>query len=500
MITTTSSTTRVLSRPSGQTVNRSYGVLPLLWVVLCIIIPAWITPERIPDLNWLVAALTFSIIVYAGTRISLIIAEGTPAWLPFIFWSFTYIWIGLSMYAQDLSGRNPYNVALSVDAQWRAGVVVLVGMVCFDLGAKWPRRPRPGMDRPPRVVSRRRTVVLIVATLIAVPFLVEVSGGWALLFSARGERELGRPVTTLAVYNIFGSLMAMMPLVASASIMALLRNHPELRRKPAWIIAGGLCIILALSVTNPIGNARFISGTVILGLLFSIELDHRRRTFRVAASLVFLALLLVFPFADLFRYNTQGTLTWQPLASLITSKGDYDTAVQMVGSIDFREASGGTGGRQILGALGFFVPRSYWPDKPGATGTLISEYLNFPHANVSSPLWVEAYVDGGDVAVVVVFAALGFAMRRASDEYSRDQETASAVRLMVPLVAAYSLIVLRGSLLSVAGPLVVMLALGWLVTHRPARRSRGPDSTPDAFDRGGGHSIASLQRSERQRT
>lgn len=499
MTTATPSTTTVLSAPSRQTVKRSYAVLPLLWVLLCIIIPAWVTPEKIRDLNWLLAALTFSIILYSGTRISLIISAGIPAWLPFMFWSFTYIWIGLSMYAQDLSGRNPYNVTLGVDSQWRACVVVLVGLVCFDLGAKWPNRRRIGSYRSPRVLSRQRTVALVVATLIVVPFLIETSGGWALLFASRSERVLQQSNTTLAVYDITWSLTAMMPLVASASILSLLRSHRELRRRPAWIIAGALCVILALSVTNPIGNARFISGTVILGLLFSIGLSQRGRIFRLTACFVFLALLLVFPFADLFRYNTQSTLTLQPLSSLITSKGDYDTGVQMVASIDFRQASGGTGGRQILGALGFFVPRSYWPDKPGATGTLISNYLNYPNANVSSPLWVEAYVDGGDIAVIIVFATLGFGMRRASDVYLRDQDTTSAVRLTVPLVAAYSLIVFRGSLLSVAGPLVVMLALGWLVTYRPVCRSMGSSPPLDGSVEGGQtksqRSVRALERS-----
>lgn len=48
------------------------------------------------------------------------------------------------------------------------------------------------------------------------------------------------------------------------------------------------------------------------------------------------------------------------------------------------------------------------------------------------------------------------------------------VRLKYPLVAGYSLIVLRGSLLSAIGPLVVMLALGWIVTCRA-----GPSGLPD---------------------
>lgn len=484
MIPVTSQATRLfasehLPESSRHGSTMSYGLFPLVWGVLCVVVPAWVTPGGQPSPGSLAVGLTLSIVLYAGTRIALIIARGSPAWLPFMFWSFAYIWIGLAMYAQDLSGRNPYNVPLGADSQERACVMALVGMVCFDLGGTWSKggwSKGASVRTPsrPRIVSKRRTIVLVVATLVGVPFLVQISGGWALVFTTRAERDLAGTDSTQAVGGIISSLIAMAPLVASASLLALLRSHSELRRRPAWLIAGGLCIALALSVTNPVSTARFISGTVLLGLLFSLGLTQRASSFRITSSFVFLTLLLVFPFADLYRYA--GTaLTLQPLSYLLTSKGDYDTAVQMVASIDFRETTGGTGGEQILGVLGFFIPRTYWADKPGATGALITDYLNYPYANVSSPLWVEAYVDGGYVALIAVFIALGYFMTRASDVYSRDQQTASIVRLMVPLVAAYSLIVMRGSLLSAFGPLVAMLVLGWLVTHRPSFRANNHD-------------------------
>lgn len=462
----------------GAFKNQTNALSPFLWCILCIIAPAWITTtnEGETNANALVLILAYLVILYAGTRISRIISLGNPDWLPFMFWSFTYIWVGLAMFAQDLTGQNPYNVTFSPDSQEMACVIALSGMIAFDVGALWSKSAVSGPSRLPREVSRKRLIVFILLTLVGVPLLLKYFGGVELLFTPRSQRssaltELGN---TKAVNGIILSLITMAPLVASACIIALLRTDATLRRKPAWLFAGGACILVALIVTNPVANARYISGSILLGLLFSIGLTQKRRVFRATSSLVFMALLLVFPYLDLFRYTFSAAKV-QTLMYLLTVKGDYDSGAQMVAVSEFRQATGGTDGKQILGALGFFIPRSYWPDKPLGTGSLITEHLGVPLSNVSSPLWVEAYVDGGLIAVVVVFAALGYVMTRASHIYVLNQYPLSYVRIMVPLVAAYSLIVLRGSLLTAMGPLMLLLALGWLVTRR---ESEGPGASP----------------------
>jgi len=261
------------------------------------------------------------------------------------------------------------------------------------------------------------------------------------------------------------SLIMMAPLVASACVIAILRTNPELRRRPGWMVAGGAIVLMALIATNPVSSTRFMSGAVLLGLLFSLGFAQRKRVFRAVSSSVLLALLLLFPYSDVYRYKDRA-LGAHSLADFLISKGDYDTGAQMVAVVDYRQSTGGTHGNQALGVLGFLIPRSYWPNKPGSTGSLIAEHLGLSHTNVSSPLWVEAYVDGGFIAVVIAFAALGYVMTRVSNAYTLNQDTLSFTRIIVPLIAAFSLIALRGSLITAIGPLTVMVVIGWFATQR----------------------------------
>jgi len=410
------------------------------------------------------------VVLYAGSRIAFVISVGEPAWLPFMFWSFTYIWIGLAMLTQDLAGQNPYGVAFSSDSQEMACAIALSGMIAFDIGGRWSIYPRARLSRPSRpsrVLDRRRVIVLICLTLIGVPLLLQVYGKLGSLFLTRSESSLIVEATgnSAASNLILASLIMMAPLVASACVIAILRCSPELRRRPGWLVAGGASILMALIATNPMSSPRFMAGAVSLGLLFSLGLIHGKRVFRAASSSVFLLLLLLFPYADAFRYKNFVPKA-RSLTDFFLSKGDYDTGAQMVAVVDYRQATGGTGGNQALGVLGFLIPRSYWPNKPGSTGSLIAEYLGLPYTNVSSPLWVEAYVDGGSIAVVIAFAALGYVMTRVSKVYALNQDTMSYSRIIVPLCAAFSLIALRGSLMTAVVPLMFMLVIGWFVTRR----------------------------------
>lgn len=465
-------------RPASRKyVHRHLGMMPaVLWTVLCVIVPVWVAPVPKTQVPIVLLILAYLVVLYAGSRITLIISAGEPVWLIFMFWCFTYIWIGLAMFAQDASGQNPYAISFASDSQQIASVIALAGMVAFDFGGRMHIHSQPRVSRAQRVLSRRRVIVLFVLTVIGVPLLLMANGSLGALFLTQGENTLIKAGTgnTQASTLIMASLIMMAPLVASASAIAILRTNPKLRRRPGWLVAAGIAILIALTGTNPVSSTRFMAGAVLLGLLFSFGITQIKLAFQVVSSSVLLALLLLFPYADAYRYK-DSVLETHSLGYFLLSKEDYDTGAQMVAVVDYRSATGGTSGNQALGVLGFLIPRSYWPNKPGSTGSLIAEYLGLSHTNVSSPLWVEAYVDGGFIAVVAVFAGLGYILTRVSRTYLVGQDTLSYTRIVVPLIAAFSLIALRGSLVTAAGPLSVMLAIGWFVT-RPERRLARLDS------------------------
>lgn len=446
-------------------------LLPLMWTVLCVVVPLVFAPEVERGLDDGLVALAALAVLYPGTHLAAIIARGRPDWLPLMFWSFTYVWIGLALLTQALSGVNPYGVWFSPETRTAAIVMALVGMVAFDAGAFIARRRQVAPARP-STLDRRRVGALLAAALIVVPLLIAATSGSESLFTTRYTRALmlaeqGSPTP---VSGIVSAIVMMLPLVAAASGIHLLRLRPDLRRRPAWTVSTTATVLLALVVANPVANPRYVAGTVILGLAFSVGLAQRPGAFRLAAVAVLAALVVVFPYADLFR-SASGEASRLPVTQLMTLKSDYDTGPQMMGVIEHRAATGGTGGRQAIGSLGFFVPRAYWSEKPGATGALVTEYLGVPYTNVSSPVWVEAYTDFGLAGVVLALGMAGFVMTRASRTYTAGAAVSARVAVLTPLIAAYSMLVLRGAMLTAIGPLVVLVALGWSVGRRAGTRA-----------------------------
>ncbi len=432
----------------------------------------------------LVLVLVWLTIVYSGTRLALLLRNGKPLWFDTMFWAFSYIWIALAGFAQMTAGQNPYRLALDTDSYLRAALLTLFGFLCFDLGKRLVRgRISEAVKLGRRRVDPKRVGLLAVLTVMAMPFLVNLLGGPRTLLVSRSERTASLAASGLLTESskaTGGLLLATtnsLALVSLLGLIALVQAKPELRRRLAWIFAIVILGSISLFVGNPISNPRFWSGTILLSILFSLRWANTRQGFRTIVVAVLGALLVVFPYADIFRYKN-GSVQRRSLSNLLVNKLDYDASVQMVNAIDFRAATGGTHGHQILGVLGFFIPRSVWPGKPGATGSLLTEFVGFPQSNVSSPLWVEAYVDGGVVAVFFAFLTLGalatWAQRNLGRDLGRPVDWQS---LLMPILAAYSVIMLRGSLLSGVGALCVLTALTWLVTKRAPAGAAPPTGT-----------------------
>jgi hypothetical protein len=240
-----------------------------------------------------------------------------------------------------------------------------------------------------------------------------------------------------------------------------------------WIVL----LLVNIVVNNPIGNSRQWAGTVLIGLVFSLR-SFGTRAFRIAVPALVFVLSAVFPYLDYFRQTASSSST-------LTSSGngfdvlyamsvkDYDASTQLVNTYGYVQQLGTDAGHQLLGVLFFFVPRSVWSGKPVDTGTLIAQWLaNRANYNLSEPLWAELYLALGIPAVLIGFALLSRVSWRLDYTFGMSRRLASSANLsavMVPVLAGYQLILLRGSLLQATGRLIVLLVVFWFVFPRSAR-------------------------------
>jgi hypothetical protein len=435
---------------------------------------------------WLQLLLT----CYAGARLSAMVLTRQRKLLQGTFWLFVYMAMGIAPLAQAVLGRTPAPVAGSRSDLASAVALVLLGCVVFDAGALAVRlraaaaRPRA---RRPALIARRRVPLLVALAFAGSGLFIVKLGGPQVFFTSRMEiiqavDDSGVAATGSqagsAVLRGFGTVPALLALLVFTRWLVSSRSA---RRRPTVWVTWFALLLLNGVVNNPVSNPRYWFLTVLLALLFTV-FPHSPAMYRTALSMGVVAAVLVFPFADRFRYDennyrpVESTSVLEPLALK-----DYDQTAMFSNTITYvGSGHGHTYGRQLAGSVFFYVPRRIWTGKPLDTGVMTAQWVGTTNTNLSSPLWAELWIDFGPLGMAAGFAALGFAAARTDQRYAHRCRPAgsgapygppgSVMALTVPLVAGYSFILLRGPLLQASGRVAIaVLCLALVTTFRPER-------------------------------
>ena len=484
--------------PSSRS-HRSVLVGLCAALVLCVLIPGYLVayspgPGQLQPGIGLLLWTQVGVTVWAGANLTGMLATATLRPLAFFFWTYVYIWLGVAGVAQVATGQSPVPVRGGTGYLADAQLAVIIGLVGYLVGGRLVgRKPVGGRtagaepaDAADPVCSRRpiRGYLVAVAAFVALsPLLVRRLGGLHALFTSREATSLvlrtggliapdDKAAGTLLVSAVtVTAFMLLYGLLWKASLVGPLAARE-------W---GGVVVLVALNavVNNPISSARHWFGTVLVSILLLVPAVHRPRLARAGMAATLAALLLVFPYADHFRYtDPQDRAAHSPVQELV-DKGDYDSFPQVRAAAEYVGANGHTLGRQIEGVLLFWVPRQAWPDKPLDTGILLARFEgNSLNSNLSAPLWAESYLDFGLPGVLAIFVALGAVSRRADEAFVRDfrQRLPTAACLAVPVLAVYQVIVLRGSLLQSMFHLSLIAVLMVCLFRREEMRRGSPCS------------------------
>ncbi len=415
--------------------------------------------------------------VGSGVRLAFLCATGRPRFLTTLYYVFVYIWLGLAPLLRIGSGT----LIADRNTLWRAVGLVLVGTVSFELGLRFSRRPvfsEPDAEgRAALVLSPSRAVSLAVGSLLVTLPLVGflASEDAQLLFSSWTEL-IGsiRSVTgseTQAGFQLFLKGMRVPPFAAAYLLYVLFvgRAH-ERGQRSSWLLGGLLAgnLVLVGLTANPATAHRHWFGTVVLSFFFAEMCRRQAWVTRVGVLWVFAAILVLFPYADLFRdARTVRDIEPSPVDAM-ASKLDYDAFDQIVAALDLVDDFGHTRGFQILGAATFWVPRTWWPGKPVPSGEMVARAYRKSFTNVSMPLWGEAYLDGGWILTVLYFLLLGWIcgwLERGLEVWRLGADLRLAA-VLAPVCAGYMLFFLRGALMVAVAYLAPVVALIFLCARR----------------------------------
>jgi hypothetical protein len=201
-------------------------------------------------------------------------------------------------------------------------------------------------------------------------------------------------------------------------------------------------ILFVLTACAPTGMQRFLAAGLYIPLLIAYSPKVRKK-FAFSLSLIG-GLLLIFPFLNQFRrYSGELSIKFQPEIFL---QGHFDAFQNFMGAINEGFVSNG---KQLLGVFLFFVPRSFWPDKPISSGRQLGEDLSYSFGNISMPFFAEGYINFGFIGILIFTIVLGRFNCNMDKLYWNQLEFISTKGIIVFLIfMGLEFFILRGALLS----------------------------------------------------
>ncbi|MFG3405142.1 hypothetical protein [Streptomyces sp. NPDC048142] len=478
------------ARPIAWAMLSRALAVPLILGLVCFL-PALIAAQPGTGVRdtayWLQLVLT----CYAGARLATMILSTRRRLLQGVFWMFVYIAMGVAPFAQVVIGQTPTPMVGPRQDLVTAIAMILVGCAAFDLGALLASRrplrrrtPSPRGTGGPAVAHPLRLRLLVLLAFAASGYYVLKLGGPAVFFSSR--QEISETVAASGVVSTgsnvgsaflkgFGTVPALLALLFYTR--RLVTSH-RARRTPSTALVWVALAAVNLIVNNPISNARYWFLTVLVSLLFT-AFPSSAAMYRSVLTMGVVGALVLFPYADRFRYDEEGQRTvqsasvFEPLATK-----DYDQTVMFANTISWVDTRGHTYGRQLAGSALFFVPRAVWSGKPEDTGVRVGQWMGMNMTNLSAPLWTEFWVDLGPAGMAGGLALIGYAAARTDRRYALAVTRAgpgsgSVLAIVAPLIAGYTFILLRGPLLQAVGKLAIAaLCLALITTFTEQRAGR----------------------------
>ncbi|WP_336645732.1 hypothetical protein [Microbacterium sp. USHLN186] len=424
--------------------------------------------------------VTLGLMVWAGVRLSLLWVAGVPRLFDFFFWLFTYIFMGIAPTAQIRSGLTSTTTpGVDPNLDLPAAGVVALGVACYEIGRLiWLHREhREVLHAQPktRSVSKWRTVALFIVALALSGFVVSRLG--VTIF--QGSRDAAAAARAAAwpdpAVRSLTYASGIYPMVVAVGALLQLRRASTTSASRQLAIAGAVMGgAVLLLIVNPVTSARYSFGTIAFALVVYAGALTTTARARVAMAAVIAGFLFVFPLADAFRRVDGGIATRSGFFTEYLSNPDYDAFWQVANAVSLWTEGMATPLRQFAGSVFFWVPRAVWADKPTDTGILLAEYRGYSFDNLSAPIWAEAIVNGGLIAVIILFVIYGLSARLMDTRSAAALSRSGAWAIAGAVLPVFTTILLRGSLLQATGPLLLTVGCILFVTA-----GRGPFAVSD---------------------
>lgn len=389
--------------------------------------------------------LTFFILIFSAYKLASLAYKNDKSLLELTFYLFVYVWMGIVPYLQCLNDAFAWQGYYDDFTKNYGLLLIIIGIISYEIGIKLGKKVKKlnkiNLNSFPK---ENYLIMLSIIAIIISMILILKFYGFSNIFASRGERvNLGSTVNNLIINNFIKTPIIVCLILCIASW----KDQRKKISKNFWLFTIMLLLlIINLIVSNPISNPRYWFGSIFLGLLF---ICFNRISVMRWTIIILIMLLIIFPYADLFRNSTDVHITIKNISQPLIYKGDYDAYQQILNTIIYVSNNGIVFGKQMLGAFLFFIPRNIWINKPTGSGQFVAEQLGYSYTNLSCPLWAESYINFGILGIIVIFILYGFISCKMQIKYrTLEKDYYSAIKIIFPFFAAYQIFFLRGDLMN----------------------------------------------------
>lgn len=367
--------------------------------------------------------------------------------LAIIHWFFCLFFYFVAALAQFASDKFPWIGYRSNDVIFEANILLLIWTFFFCIGRHISHNKEIfcsffSSDYYPS--KNKMALITIGSVFILLNRIIKI--GVTGLFM--------KSVTNLAQSDINDSakeLLLEKILVSYCCLAAVISIYvsKEIKEYKIFAIINIICLFFAYF---PPILSRNVVATVYGSLL--LVLFPKLKKSRAFVVLFSVAFLIIFPFFDVFRYNDFKNInlldtlknTIENIAAGWT-EGHYDAYTTYSLTLDYVRENGITWGRQLLGVLFFFIPRSFWPSKPIGSGAFMAERLG-TFTNISCSLPGEGYINWGIIGLILFGLFLGMISQRIDNTYWDNSINSYRIETLYPILIFMFFFMCRGDLLS----------------------------------------------------
>lgn len=282
------------------------------------------------------------------------------------------------------------------------------------------------------------SLLLVIISVVTTIYIINIFDGHIIALLIRGKYAETDVVSDGGFSYLINSFF-IRPIPAVCFLLYKFYNGKNL-------VAEIILLLLMLLTNAPTGMPRFAVAAFYIPVAFLyIKSLKKRHNF---AFLMVIAIVVIFPFLNTFRAAAEGRLI--SLDMFVSAHFDSYQMFMRVVSTDFI-----TYGRQLLGVIFFFVPRSLWPDKPIGSGYLVAHENGYFFDNLSMNFFGEGYINFGLIGVILFALFLGYVNARMDRKYWKEAGSSIPLFSLIFFEATgMEFAIMRGALLNILPVLI----------------------------------------------